>query len=122
MKEKSKRQSLSLKVKIILGVTLGIIPTLVICLLNYQYSSGMALENAGRSVASGLDGSVASIEEIESRASQTFQNWSEENIFGMAIEFETTDALVAEFESMLDSQTAFCTLALLMPTGKSWKL
>ena len=110
--------SSSLRFKILFGLLLSLLPMLVIAFISFNSARDTALENSEQSMklisqhgAKEINGFIKAQEEI-------FLNWTAEDIFGMAIEFQTTKELQDHFKSLLKGQQGFSLLMLTEKGGK----
>ena len=110
--------SFSLRSKILLGMLLSIVPMLAITYHSFRTIRENSLENSERIMklvsrqgAQEINSYIESQEEI-------FANWAREDIYGMAIEFQTIKELEDHFISLLRTHTGFYNLVLTNLEGK----
>ncbi|MFH1672819.1 MAG: methyl-accepting chemotaxis protein [Pseudomonadota bacterium] len=114
--------SSGLRVKILSGLLVSLLPMLVIMAITYSFDRSAALE-AGERLTKVISHNGA--EEINAffRAHEgIFLDWTSEDLFGMAIEFQTTEELKNHFESLLKGQSGFSLLVLTDMEGKILEL
>ncbi len=99
--------SVSLKYKILFGFLFSIIPMLAIVAITYFPARDSALEGSHRQISL-ISGNGAEHLDVDFDAgSATFSEWTEEDVFGMAIEFDAIDELQNHFESMQSDNPEF---------------
>jgi methyl-accepting chemotaxis protein len=110
--------SASLRFKILSGLLLSLLPVLVIAGISYYSSRRTALRNSEeimrlltRYGAKEINGFIEAQESL-------FTDWTQEDLFGLAIEFQTTTELKDLFKSMLEGQQGFLLLVLADTEGK----
>ena len=110
--------SSSLRFKILFGMLLSLVPMLAISAITYYSARNETLEHSERLMdfinqqgAKAINGFIKVQEDV-------FLNWTQDDIFGMAIEFQTIQELQSEFISMLKNQRGFCLLMLTDNAGK----
>lgn len=105
----------SLRFKIVFGVMLSLIPMLVIMGISYSSARSRAMETSERIMKLTNRNGAREITGFIKAQQSVFLDWTREDVFGMAIEFETTAELRSHFESILKGQNGF---ALVMVTDK----
>jgi len=110
--------STSLRFKILFGLLLSLVPVLAIVGVSYYSARNTALRNSEGTMrlltqygAKEINGHIKAQESL-------FMDWTEEDLFGLAIEFQTTTELKDLFQSMLDGQPGFSLLVLADVEGK----
>lgn len=115
MKVLSRFLSSSLRFKILFGLLLSLLPMLAIAGITYNSARDTALENSEQSMKLISQHGAKEINGFIKAQKEVFLNWTAEDIFGMAIEFQTTKELQDHFKSLLKGQRGF---SLLMLTEK----
>ncbi len=109
--------SFSLRLKIFFGLVLSILPMLAIVGITY-FSSLNTAENSKR-IAKHIVKYTANEINIFVKAQEAlFSEWTKDDIFGMSIEFQTTQELQDEFISMLKGQRGISLILLTDNEGK----
>ena len=97
-------------------VMLAVSPTLLIILMiNIMYYSSarrQALDGARNLAGFSMHSTGETIGNYLDQQVQRFQGWVQEDIYGMSIEFDTVDDLVARFGEMLSTQDGITGLML----------
>ncbi len=110
--------SSSLRFKILFGMLLSLIPMLAITSITYYSARNETLEHSERLMDFINHQGAKSINGFIKAQEGVFFNWTQDDVFGMAIEFQTMHELQSEFKAMLKSQRGFCLLMLTDKTGK----
>jgi len=118
MKIFSRFLSSSLRFKILFGLLLSLLPMLAIAGITYNSARNTALENSKRSMKLISQHGAKEINGFIKAQKEVFLNWTVEDIFGMAIEFQTTKELQEHFKSLLKGQKGFSLLMLTDIQGK----
>ncbi len=118
MKQKGIRSTRGLRLKLFAGVLLTTVPILVIAFVSYQYSRNISLESS-RTILTLTDKNAAKeLNAFLADQWNIFSNWTKEDIYGLAIEFETLGEIKDAFVSMLQDAPGFSDLALTDASGK----
>jgi ABC-type transporter Mla subunit MlaD len=110
--------SSSLRFKILFGLLLSLLPMLAISCLAYYFARTDALEGSERIMKLITGNGGKEINQFILARENAFLDWTREDVFGMAIEFQTTKELHNHLESMLKGQTGFSLLAVTDMNGK----
>ncbi len=109
----------SLRFKILIGLLLSLLPMLVIMSISYTTARSRAVETSERIMKLINRSGAKEINGFINVQQGVFSDWTREDVFGMAIEFETTAELQSHFQSVLKGQTGF---ALIMATDRAGKI
>ncbi|MDM8552236.1 methyl-accepting chemotaxis protein [Desulfobacterales bacterium HSG2] len=104
--------STSLRFKILFGLLLSLLPMLAIVGLNYRFAHNSTLSDSERTMRLINRHTAKEINAFVEVQKGIFGNWTKEDIFGLAIEFETTTELKSFLESALRGQKGFSLLIL----------
>ncbi len=110
--------SLHLRSKIVIMLAPAMLPMLLIVFLTYTSARSASLEsgeNLSRLIVSSVSSELNG--ELAAQAAQ-FNEWIEEDIFGLSIEFDTTKELGEQFDAMLGSAPGFSMLVLTDTNGR----
>jgi len=118
MKAFSRFLSSSLRFKILFGLLLSLLPMLAIAGITYNSARNTALENSEQSMKLISQYGAKEINGFIKAQEGVFLDWTAEDVFGMAIEFETTTELRGHFKSLLKGQKGFSLLILTDKQGK----
>lgn len=92
--------AVSLKYKILFGFLFSIIPMLAIVAITYYPARESALESSHRQIALISSNGAEKLNVFFNSGATTFSEWTKEDVFGMAIEFDAIDELQKHFASM----------------------
>jgi methyl-accepting chemotaxis protein len=110
--------SLGVRAKIV-GV---MIPALVLILgivaLSYRASREQSLKASERLMSLVVQVESRQINEYLQRQVETFESWVQEDVYGLAIEFETLEELSGKLSEMISSTPAFCLVAVTDVSGR----
>ena len=106
----------SLRFKILFGLLLPLIPMLAIMGISYTSARNSALENSERIMKLINQNGTKEINRFIKAQEAVFFDWTKEDVFGMAIEFQTTEELQSHFNSLIKGQKGF-SLIMLTDTG-----
>jgi methyl-accepting chemotaxis protein len=107
-----------LRARILFGLLLSLVPMLAIVGVSYYAARGIALGNSQEIMKLLTEYGAKEINSFIEDQERTFLDWTREDIFGLAIEFKTTDELKDHFESILRGQKGFSLLMLTDPQGE----
>lgn len=110
--------STSLRFKILFGLTLSLLPMLVITAISYQHTKTIALENSERIISLVSQNGGRELSDFLKTQHNLFGDFTKEDVYGMAIEFETTKEIQDHFDTLLKGQQGFALLALTDLSGK----
>ncbi|MFH1077247.1 MAG: HAMP domain-containing methyl-accepting chemotaxis protein [Pseudomonadota bacterium] len=110
--------SRSLRFKIMSGLLMSLVPMIAIIGIIYVFDRNSAIETS-----KGLTKVISSkganeINAFFKTSESIFADWTKEDLFGMSIEFQTTEELQKNFMSLLTKQNGFALFALTDTTGK----
>ncbi|MDY6953948.1 MAG: GAF domain-containing protein, partial [Thermodesulfobacteriota bacterium] len=108
----SRLSSVKLRTKILIGMLLSLIPMLVISGITYYIARRTTLQNSERIMHLVNNHGANQINQFMQTQESVFAAWVEEDVFGMAIEFNTIEELQDLFENMLRAHHTFCLLLL----------
>jgi len=92
--------SKSLRFKIITGVMVSLLPILAIVIVSYNYNQTAAIESSGNLMVLLDKNGTKDIDKFIYDRTETFKKWTEDDVYGMAIEYNTLDLLGTAFTSM----------------------
>jgi X-X-X-Leu-X-X-Gly heptad repeat protein len=108
----------SLRFKILFGLMLTLLPMLAIMLISYTSARNSTLENSERIIKLITQNGTKEINRFIKAQEAIFFDWTKEDVFGMAIEFKTTEELQSHFKSLLKGQKGFSLIMLTDTEGK----
>ncbi|MDY6952388.1 MAG: methyl-accepting chemotaxis protein [Thermodesulfobacteriota bacterium] len=106
----------SLRFKIVFGLLLSLLPMVVMVGITY-YASLDTAENSKRIMRLITQNGAKEINAFIKARGNAFSDWTKEDIFGMAIEFQTTAELQSHLDSLLKGQNGFSMLMLTDSAG-----
>lgn len=109
----------SLRFKILFGLLLSLVPMLVIMGISYTSARSNAVETSERIMKLVNDSGAKEINGFIKAQQAVFSDWTREDVYGMAIEFETSTELQGHFQSVLEGQKG---IALIMVTDREGKV
>jgi len=110
--------SRSLRFKILCGFLLSLLPLLTIMWISYSSARSNALESSQRIMNLITHNKAKEINNSIKTQELKFIEWTQEDLFGMAIEFKTTTEMQSYFNSFLQGQRGFSALVLTNKEGK----
>ena len=110
--------SISLRSKILCGLFLSLLPMLLIAGITYYSARSNELKNSEKLMKLISLNGGEKVDTFIKAQKNLFFDWTKEDIFGMAIEFQTTEELKSQFLSMLHGQKGFSFLLLTDKEGK----
>ncbi|MDY6954243.1 MAG: methyl-accepting chemotaxis protein, partial [Thermodesulfobacteriota bacterium] len=110
--------SASLRFKIFFGLLLSLVPVMAIVGVSYYSARNTALRNSEGTMRLLTHYGAKEINGFIKTQKSLFMDWTEEDLFGLAIEFQTTTELKKLFQSMLEGQQGFSLLVLADVEGK----
>ncbi len=108
----------SLRFKILFGLLLSLLPMLAIMVISYTSARNSTLENSERIMKLITLNGTKEINRFIKAQEAIFFDWTKEDVFGMAIEFNTTKELQSHFRSLLKGQKGFSLVMLTDMEGK----
>ena len=111
-------KSLNIRSKILIASLPALIPMLTIVVVTYRSGKSDSLENSERFGQLIIESGAAKLDGLFAQQAATFADWVREDVYGLAIEFETTKELGDRFEEMLTGAPAMAMLVLTDPQGK----
>jgi len=108
----------SLRFKIFFGILLPLLPMLAIMGISYTSARNSALENSDRIMKLITRNGTKEINRFIKAQEAVFFDWTKEDVFGMAIEFQTTEELQSHFRSLLKGQKGISLIMLTDMEGK----
>jgi len=112
-------KSRSLRFKILAGFLLSLLPMLAIMGISYSSARSSALGSSQRLMNLITSNGAKEINDFIKTQEFKFIDWTQEDLFGMAIEFKTSEDMQSYFKSFLQGQKGF---SLLMLTDKQGKV
>jgi len=104
--------SRGLRFKIITGVMVSLLPILAIVFVTYNISRTATLESSSNMMVVLNKSGAKDINNFLIEQTNTFKGWTEEDVYGLAIEFNTLDLLGNTFSDMLDKSNGFSSILL----------
>jgi X-X-X-Leu-X-X-Gly heptad repeat protein len=108
----------SLRFKILFGLLLTLLPMLVIMVFSYTSARNSTLNNSERIMKLITRNGTNEINRFIKAQEALFFDWTKEDVFGMAIEFKTTEELQSHFRSLLKGQKGFSLILVTDTEGK----
>ncbi len=108
----------SIRVKILLGFLLCLVPILAIVAATYVSARAITVEAAQRILGLILEQGSNSLDELLADARGTFLDWTRDDVYGMAIEFRTTPEVRGHLGALLAAEGPFSLLVLLDGEGR----
>jgi len=97
---------------LITGIILSLVPMVAIVIATYQYNRSAAVESSSDMMELVAQNSVQRINSLLSDRSKVFADWVRDDIYGLAIEFNTLDEMRNQFAGMLEKEPDFSLLLL----------
>ena len=104
--------SRGVRFKLLTGTLLSIIPMLIIVFVTYNYTRDLSLESSKNLLTLVDRYGSREINSYLTNQSAVFKSWTEEDIYGLAVEYNTVDELEGIFETMLRDAPGFSLLLL----------
>jgi len=111
-------RSKSLRFKIISGVMVSLLPILAIVFVSYSFNRTAAIESSGNLMVLMDKNGTKDINTFFMEQTKTFRKWTEDDVYGLAIEYNTLDLLGMAFTTMLDKSHGFSLIMLTDDNGK----
>ncbi|MCP4703684.1 MAG: hypothetical protein GY865_03660, partial [candidate division Zixibacteria bacterium] len=93
-------------------------PIFIIVYITYDYNKSSSIESSGHFLTMMNKYESQELNSYLEDQKTIFNEWIADNIFGMAIEFNTLDEINGNFESMLKHAPGFSSIRLIDETGK----
>ncbi|MDY6990153.1 MAG: methyl-accepting chemotaxis protein [Thermodesulfobacteriota bacterium] len=110
--------STSLRFKILFGLFLSLLPMLTIVGITYVSARNRALQSSKGVMELSSQHGTREINAFIRAQEKAFSDWTADDIFGMAIEFQTTKEVQHHLESLLEGQSGFSLLLLADKEGR----
>lgn len=111
-------KSRSLRFKILSGFLLSLLPMLAIMGISYFSARNSTLDSSQRIMNLVAGNGAKEINDFIKTQELKFIDWTQEDLFGMAIEFNTTEEMQSYFKSFLQGQSVYSVLMLTDNKGK----
>ncbi len=108
----------SLKTKLIKAAVLLIIPVMAVSIITYNFNRTAALDSSTNLMNILCENSSSKINSYLVNQSTVFDEWTKEDIYGLAIEFNTINELQDQFQIMLNEAPGFSALILTDQKGE----
>lgn len=108
----------SLSSKILSGFLLSMIPLLIVTWVSYQSMKEQAIAKSETIISLSAQGVAEKIGDFFVNTGQSFASWTAEDVYGMAIEFNTVKELQSNLSELLQNQTRFTHLLVYNDEGK----
>ena len=105
-------RNLTLQTKIVLMLIPALVPMLAIVGITYNAGRNSALDGGKRLSRLTVQNTAADMNTFLNARKATFQDWVREDVYGLAIEFDTAAELGQKFQEMLAAAPDFSTLVL----------
>jgi ABC-type transporter Mla subunit MlaD len=102
----------SLRYKLFLGILLTLAPIAAIVIASYQYNKNASVDNSGHVMELVAKNGARSINAYLAGESKIYSDWIKDDIYGLAIEFNTLDEMQSQFASMLEEAPDFALILL----------
>jgi len=118
MKFSNMWNNLKIRSKINSIIIPALIPMLLITLISYVSFKSSSLKNSEQIMSLVVENNAKELNSTLDDQVSYFQKWTEEDIFGLSIEFDTIDELGQQFESMMAEAPVYKMMLLTDTTGK----
>lgn len=108
----------TIRAKIFIGFFVAIIPMIAVVVINYYPTRNNTLQTAWRLMELSSQNCAQSLNTYFEARERLFINWTEDDVFGMAIEFNTLKELKDHFVSLMKNHPEFFLLLLTDENGK----
>lgn len=108
----------SIRTRIFMGFFVAVIPMVAIILIYYFPARGIALQSASRLITLSTQNTAAKLGSYFNAQQTVFENWTKDDVFGMAVEFNALAELKGHFESFLNIYPEFELVVLTDEAGK----
>ncbi len=108
----------TIRTKIFKGFFVAIIPMIIVVVINYFPTRSNTLEAAWRLMEVSIQNNAERLGTYFDAKETLFYNWTEDDVFGMAIEFDTLSELKDHFANLLENHPEFSFLLLTDDHGK----
>ena len=113
-----KWNKLTIRAKVCLFVVPAIVPVLIVAAITYRSYRKASLQSSENIAQLVVHARALTIRNFLRSQRETFQQWAEDDIYGMAVEFETLPELTDKFNEMLASAPGIRLLLLTDKDGK----
>ncbi len=110
--------SSSLRFKIVGGVLVSLLPVLAIVYFTYQYNYKTSLESSENIMTLITRHKAAEIDNYLNSCFETYTQYANEDIYGLAIEFNTLEEIKSQFREMNAKSPEFALFVLADKSGK----
>ncbi|MFH2035225.1 MAG: methyl-accepting chemotaxis protein [Candidatus Zixiibacteriota bacterium] len=108
----------SLRFKLISGTLISLLPVMVIVYFTYNYNKNASLENSGNFMVMMNEYESSELNAYLEDQMAIFNEWVADDIFGLAIEFNTLEEINGNFQKMLEFSPGYRSLRLADINGK----
>lgn len=119
MKTIQKLMSAGIKAKLLTAMLLALLPMVTIVGITYFSARNTSFKNSERIMKLIVRNGAKEMNQYLMVQQNTFKDWTAEDTFGMAIEFNTTNELRGHFRNMVDGNKS---MALILLTAKDGKI
>jgi methyl-accepting chemotaxis protein len=109
---------LGVRARISAALLPALVLILVITALSYRSSREMSVQATQRLLTLVVRDQSDALNEELARQAATFGSWVQEDVYGLAIEFQTVEELRAHLQSLISSSDGFRYLAVTDPSGR----
>ncbi len=109
---------LGIRSKIVVALLPALLPMLAVVAVTYSSSRESSLESSKRLSLLAVQNSASDLNTFFDLQIIKFEDWTREDVYGLAIEFDTTKELAARFGEMLSGAPGYSLLALTDKEGK----
>ena len=117
-KKKNIWSKLSIKIKIASCLIPVILLLIIVVIISYTSSKNLTLKNNEMVQRLITQNSAEKVNSSLKNTSKQFQDWIKDDIFGLALEFNTTQELADQMINMLESSAGFLHLVVVNTSGK----
>ncbi len=108
----------TIRTKIFIGFFIAIIPMIMMVVINYFPTRSNTLQAAWRLMEISTQNNAERLNTYFNAKEALFSSWTEDDVFGMSIEFQTLDEMNNHFASLMKNQPDFLLLMLTDKNGK----
>ncbi|MBD3170218.1 MAG: hypothetical protein GF307_12100 [candidate division Zixibacteria bacterium] len=109
--------SRGLRFKLTTGILISLIPIMVIVLVTYNFNRSSALQSSENLINQVMKYNSEKVDVFLQKQTHQFENWVSEDVFGMAIEFNTLKEVEEQLTTMVTENPGFAQLVLTDKNG-----
>ncbi len=107
-----------LRFKLISGILLSLLPAIAIVFVTYNFNKSQSIDGSSTLLKLAARNGARAINNSLTQDTKIFQDWVKDDVYGLAIEFQTLDELEDRFSEMIDQAPNFALLALTDNKGR----